>query len=365
MKLIIALFVFTLSVVSQAAVKITNVDFNAADDSAVMRIYYEGKLESKPQLNVEKNHVQVVVGKASVWPKIEKKTTLNTQDDTTLLAYQFDKNLARIRALLPHSMVGKDQQVSIKELPGILEVSFPKTTSVVKTEPTQAKEEKEKYDESYLDQLAREKGNVRAEAAPTRQVTSQKDEVKTTLASVAKTDSEGKNSFSIAGYVGKFVAFMGMVLLLFWGVVQLMKKGILGKGKLGFLNSANLIEVLSTTHIAPKRSLMLVKAHKQVFLISQSETGVQFLSEINDTTGLFKQGEKSITGSNFDTNLDLADRDPKTEKRVKFKQMIEESEAQNDNTLEQLAESIAPSEERVTFSDQLKKRVKGLKPLSQ
>jgi flagellar biogenesis protein FliO len=365
MKCLVCLVLTLFSFNVLAGVKITNVDFSTTQDVAVMRIHYEGKLESNPQLNIEKNHVQVAVAKANVWPKIEKKTTLTNTDDTTLLAYQFDKNLTRVRAILPVSLVGKDNQVQLKSLPGILEVSFPKSSNGEAA--TVSKEEKEKYDESYLDQLAKEKGDIKAQNAPFKAPASSNDEVKTIQSAPAKEVSTEKNSFSIAGYVGKFVAFLGVVLLLFWGVVQLMKKGVLGKGKLGFLNSANLVEVLSTTHIAPKRSLMLIKAHKQVFLIGQSESGMQFLSEINDTTGLFKQGEKAVTGTNFDSTLEKMDQDPKTEKRVKFKKMIEESDKANANevALDNLVNSIDESEERVTFSDQLKKRVKGLKPLSQ
>ena len=55
----------------------------------------------------------------------------------------------------------------------------------------------------------------------------------------------------------------------------------------------------------------MVKAHKQVFLISNSERGMQLISEIQDVNGLIKTGELELTGSNFQTNLVDADKNRK------------------------------------------------------
>ncbi len=59
--------------------------------------------------------------------------------------------------------------------------------------------------------------------------------------------------------------------------------------------------------MSPKRTLMVIRAHKQIFLVANSESGFTFLSEMKDTTGLIKEGEKFVTGSNFDSNLSDAD----------------------------------------------------------
>ena len=58
------------------------------------------------------------------------------------------------------------------------------------------------------------------------------------------------------------------------------RKGMLKKGGLGIFSSAKMVEVLSTTYLAPKRSLLVVRVQKQVFLMAQSEKGMDFLTEI-------------------------------------------------------------------------------------
>jgi flagellar biogenesis protein FliO len=168
------------------------------------------------------------------------------------------------------------------------------------------------------------------------------------------------NNFSFAGYAAKFTIFLAVVLGLFYGVVQLLKKGVFSRGKLGFLNNTKMIEVLSTTYIAPKRSLMIVKAHKQIFLVANSETGFTFLSEMTDTSGLMKEGEKFVTGSNFDMNLGSAEKTEESEMLIKLKENIMESAPMNE---ERGLSKIAIAKDIVKFSDELKKKAKKLKPI--
>jgi flagellar biogenesis protein FliO len=230
----------------------------------------------------------------------------------------------------------------------------------------------DKIDETYLSKLEQEQAKVVAkipELKKSNQIDT--DRVTVAQAGVAKTpnsqtNSSPKSSFSIAGYIGKFVAFLSLMILGFYGVLTLFKKGVIKKGRLGFLHTTKLVEVLSTTHVAPKRTLMMIKAHKQVFLIANSETGMQLISEIQDVTGLITTGELEITGSNFQTNLRDAD---KTEKEFKLKEMSKED---NEFSLDELlnetpaaAQSIAkaPVKDEVRLSDQIKSKLKNLKQL--
>lgn len=178
-----------------------------------------------------------------------------------------------------------------------------------------------------------------------------KDEIKNSQAAPARSN----DGFSIATYAGKFVAFLGVVLMFFWAVVQMMKKGVLSKGKLGFLNGSSLVQVLSTTYVAPKRSLLLVKAHQQVFLVAASESGFEFLSEVRDVPGLVKEGEKFITGDNFDEVQSVESRvEPKN---IKLKDDIYQSIAEEVKPVPKVNKDIA------RFSDELKKKVKNLKAM--
>ncbi|RPJ69595.1 MAG: hypothetical protein EHM20_16265, partial [Alphaproteobacteria bacterium] len=255
--------------------------------------------------------------------------------------------------------------------------------------------EAEKLDENYLSNLVKESEKLAAaqhpEVAENRNVkkddqadTAQVgDRVNLTQSAVQKDaanpsfnkESSPKSNFSLTSYIGKFVAFLSLMVLGFYGVLTLFKKGIIKKGKLGFLHSTKLVEVLSTTHVAPKRTLMMVKAHKQVFLISSFEGGMQLISEINDVAGLIKTGEEEVTGSNFDTNLYSA---AKKEKEFKLKEVnISENysldDMLNDNnegvgvdkTETHALKSIekAPVKDQVRFSDQIKTKLKHMKQI--
>lgn len=191
-----------------------------------------------------------------------------------------------------------------------------------------------------------------AEAQVATKKLSLKDEIKTAQAAPAR---KSNDTFSIATYAGKFVAFLGVVLMFFWAVVQMMKKGMLSKGKLGFLNGSSLVSVISTTYVGPKRSLLLVKAHNQVFLVASSEAGFEFLSEVSDVPGLVKEGERFITGENFDEVQRVENR--VEDKVVKLKEDIYQSAPAEEKPVSKVNKDIA------RFSDELKKKVKNLKAL--
>ena len=94
------------------------------------------------------------------------------------------------------------------------------------------------------------------------------------------------------------------------------------KNNLGFLNSSELIKVLATHHLDPKKSLMIVSAGKQVFLLSSHENGISKLSELDDPMSYFKDGEVSLFGNNFENSIE----ESKNEKpEFKVKENIEES----------------------------------------
>ncbi len=368
MKKILTILTILFSVGSLQAgenIKVKSLKYSAINNSTgEISIQIEGNLESAPELTIKDSMIQIALKDAVVWPKIEKKITLNKNLDSTIMAYQFNKEVTRVRAMLPYSIKGLEDRVSITISGDNINLQFPKVISAApvskKTSVAKAKQNIEQYDESYLDKLIKEKEQSKApinklsEVAKAAPVVST-DKVNVALSGIEKDSlNEGKSSFSLTGYIGKFVAFLGVVLLLFYGVVALMKKGVLKKGKLGFLNSTKVIEVINTTYVGPKRSLMLVKAHKQVFLVANTEKGMEFLSEVNDISGLIKDGEKSLSGNNFDSDLGSANL---IEKSFNLKEDIEKTADQN---VELNTDVVKDS---VKLSQKIKEKVKTLKPL--
>src|SRR5690606_18151463 len=97
-----------------AKTKIEDVAFNSQSQgsrgSVVIKL--AGGINDIPELTVKDNIVQVAVPNTFVWPKIEKNITVGSAN-ATLMAYQYNKDLVRVRAVLPYSLEGREKQVSL------------------------------------------------------------------------------------------------------------------------------------------------------------------------------------------------------------------------------------------------------------
>jgi len=344
--LLVTVLAISTSIVN-ASIKVNDVVVSGAPgDYSKLVVKFSGENSIEPEVTVNDRFVQIVLKDAVVWPKIEKKITIgDNKADATLMAYQYDKSTVRIRVMIPYSLDGQEEFSTLKTEKNQLELAFP-SKSLADKKTKQVAE----YDEGYLEKLLHSKEETDQEAknevaknevAPMKELVNDQVSVKK-----AATSKEEIPTFSIGGYVAKFVAFMALVLLLFYGFMTLVKKGVLKKGKLGFLSNMSWVTVLSNTHIGPKRTLMVVKVHNQVFLLGSSESGINLISELKDVPGILKEGEKVINGDNFDTNLVTAET---TDREFSIKEDI----------------NVAAPEKkaRVSFSEQIKSKVKELKPL--
>ncbi|MFA6236596.1 MAG: flagellar biosynthetic protein FliO [Bacteriovorax sp.] len=363
-----------------------------------LKILVEGNLNDNPQITISDKTLQVIIPNSHVNSKIQRKFS-----DGLVTATQSDNDSVVVKAVLPYSLQGKEGMVNITLKDGAVDVSFPRIATPAASKVSRAPAivpdtnniEADKLDENYLSKLVVENEKLAAANHPEEKkaevakktvqadTATGADRVNLSQAAVQKETAKSsfnkeepqKSNFSMTSYVGKFVAFLSLMVLGFYGVLTLFKKGVIKKGKLGFLHSTKLVEVLSTTHVAPKRTLMMVKAHKQVFLISNSESGMQLISEINDVTGLIKTGEEEVTGSNFDTNLYKA---AKREKEFKLKEdevaedyslddMLNDNDGVGvDKTETHALSSIkkAPVKDQVRFSDQIKTKMKNMKQIT-
>lgn len=387
---------------------------NTKSSESVLSIKHLGTVNDNPLIQIQDKSLKVTIPNSGLAGKINKKV-----NGTSISASMTDSETVSLNLILPYSLAGKESDVTITLKEGMINVHYPRLGNAKKevaneiSRSPSVKEqavvidtaaqniEAEKLDENYLTSLVKNQEKLAEAKHPEAKTDAKKDletkkqvdtdRVNLTQAGVAKnvtqtktsgeelnkTQTEGQSRFSVTGYIGKFVAFLSLMIAGFYGVLTLFKKGIIKKGKLGFLNSTKLVEVLSTTHIAPKRSLIMVKAHKQVFLISSSETGVQFLSEINDVNGLIKNGEEEVTGFNFDTNLNTAN---KSDKQFRLKEEVRGAYDTDYvmNSLDDMLNNDVPAKsttnaakaieknpvkDQVKFSDQIKTKVKNLKQL--
>lgn len=362
--------------VVQASVEIQSMNFDSSKEQGSLTVNFKGALKDYPELKVSGSTIQVVIPDSKIKREISKKVSFATSGrDTELNVSNFSGNTSRLKAVFPFSMSDKADKVSLMIKENKIELNFPrvaiKTAKKAKrpappvtkaTAKANAKTKKkgDYLNEDYLNSLIKmdSKPKKKVEFGKVIKAKVDTDQVKTTLAATKRSDSKSsKSSFSLLEYGGKFVAFLAVTLLLFYGIVTLMKKGFIKKGKLGFLNKTDQIQVVSQTYIAPKKSLMMVKAHNQVFLVSNTEAGIHPISEIKDVAGYLKEGERKVAGDNFDDNLDVAEISPASMDKVKLKEDITQSNKQSSLS------DYMKMKDKVKFSDQIRKKAKSLKPL--
>ncbi|MAW07296.1 MAG: flagellar biosynthetic protein FliO [Halobacteriovoraceae bacterium] len=304
--------------------------------SANTKIQFEGEKRD--------NIVQVELKNTFVWPKIEKKKVVEGFGTVTILAYQFDKNTVRVRAIL------ENEKIISKGLP-----QFQKTKSGISAKWTLdsvVNENVTKFNEGYLDKLLKDQEERNRKIAKNNQVQdsisfiNSANKKQPVIDPLATNQKENKSS-SLSGYVIKFFSFLILILGVIYGAVFFLKKGYVAKNKLGFLNNSELIKVLANHHLGPKKSLMVVSAGKQVFLLSSTDQSISMISELNNSTGVFKTGEEILFGNNFDGQMGSTD-----EKKQEFtiKEDIEKSTpvSLNDSSV-------------ITITEKIKNKVKGMK----
>lgn len=377
MKKLVLVSFLTLS--SLAQVKITKLNYKTENDFGVVTVNLDNELKSTPELLIKDDIVQIELPKTVVWPKIENKVTVNNSLDTTLMAYQYTKDLVRVRAALPYKLAGKENKVSIVLGDKSVSLYFPKINQVSTSSTTNRISEVAKtasnktntnnsadYDESYLNKLLKDKEVtetklnkeeeklVETKNQPTLNVDNH-DVVKT------NTSSFQKNEFNMSSYIFKFVGFFAILVAGLYFVMNFFRKGMLKKSGLGFFNSGKVIEVLNTTYIAPKRSMMVVRVNKQVFLVAQSEKGMDFLTEIKDTASFIKETEKEVIGSNFDTDLDVANSGSKEFKLKEIVGEVDDTVQFSNSAVVAKTANTSVKNEKESFSKQIKTKLKDLK----
>lgn len=389
---LLSLLIFFGATSASAGVKVTSLDLYTHGKTGFVKIALDGRSPELPDLKVYGNTIELILSDAEAFNAISK----------SIRGAQLSANVLNgkviVKALLPYELERKNVDLSWKN--SSIEVIFPRGNATIVTAPIKIEEKKaaapapavakieatpkkaaksvdmasvtkkpsaitkEALNEDYLNNLMNETKAPEASAKEVAAKEINKDEVKLkqsapATATAAEKAAPKREEFSFAGYAVKFTVFLALVLGIFYGIVQLMKKGLFNKGKMGFLNNQQMIEVLSTTYVSPKKCLMVVKAHKQLFLVANSENGLQFLSEMKDTSGLIKQGEKLVTGTNFDTNLETLNSSEAAPSFTLKEDITKSTPVEEESGLAR----IAKAKDIVKFSDELKKKAKKLKPI--
>ena len=332
-----------------AEIHFKNVQFNKINSTrGQLKASFDNDVVEIPRLKFEDRKIHLFVPGTKINSKIVRKMPLGSNAKITVVGKQSPREGSHISMSLPYSIKTMKKKIHVNLKGKKVYIDFP----LVKLKPKKISkiDSKNVYDESYLQKLIDEK-NAKSDAKNEKAMGL--DIVKKSLSSSVPKEQK---TFSLGKQIGKFTIFLTLVLAIFYGIVLFIKKSVLSKSKLGFLNSTKIVEVINTTYIAPKRSVMLVRAHKQVFLIGNSEKGFHSLGELTDVTGLLKEGEKAISGNNFDTSLQSASRENK-EFSLKESMKIEEFKNQEKNI------NLSAQIKNISLSEQIKSKVKGLKAL--
>ena len=355
LKIFYSLIILFCSInIVDAKIHLKNIQFKKINSTwGQLEAFFDSDIIKIPRLEIEDTRIHLFVPDSKIKFGIIRKVPLENGAKIIVAGKQSSQKGSRISISLPYSIKNMKKKIHVNLKGKKIHVDFPlikvKSKKISKTSKSKI-DSKNAYDESYLQKLIDEK-NARNETKNDKITSS--DIVQKSLSS--SIPQEQKN-FSLGKQIGKFTIFLTLVLGIFYGIVLLIKKSVLSKNKLGFLNSTKIVEVINTTYVAPKRSIMLVRAHRQVFLVGTSEKGFHSLGELTDVTGLLKEGEKAIVGNNFDMSLKSASGKEK-EFNLKESMKIEELKNQEKDI------SLDKQVKNISLSDQIKNKVKGLKAL--
>jgi flagellar biogenesis protein FliO len=355
--------VFLLSFELLATTRINGLEFNrVSSDQGKVVIKFSGDLNKEPELsfiespNNKKSTIQLVLPDAVVWPKIEKKAKVfGNKFDTSLTAYQFNKSVVRFRAILPKNL--KEFKDKMKVIVGKKEINI--------LFPLIKKMENGPLDKFVSDVKAKKRVKLNEDlikeiASDKRLLTDNENSDKVKMQFSGNEKGRKNKHLSLLTYAGKFSVFLLVILITFYAVISFLKKKVISKGKIGFLNSSELVSIINTTYISPKKSLVLIKAHKQVFLVGVDDNnGMSLISEIDNVTGLMKSGEKEATGKNFDTSMSDATKEDKSFSLKEIVAPITEENSSSENV--EIKQEMVPKKNKL--SEQIKDKVKKLKPL--
>ena len=149
-----------------------------------------------PELVIRDKIIQLVVPDSSVWPKINKDVSVGDGPSATLMAYQYTKDIVRVRAVLPYNIKNLSSQVSVVKNPKSVDVFFPMADF---------EKEKNSYDESYLEKLLSDKEVSEMQETTNIEKSDVKEKEDTVGLRLSGQDKE--KGFSMASYFMKFFYF--------------------------------------------------------------------------------------------------------------------------------------------------------------
>ena len=328
--------------------KLQDISYSVDGDKKILEIKLQKAFQAKPDLLIKDSIVQVTLPKTTVWPKIEKAFKLEGSNKKMILtAYQYNKDTVRFRAIVPENFKFNLNQIKIREEGHRIKVII-SNNGIVSVD-----RKKKAYDDKLLEQLLTDQGRSNNKRGLSKEEPVAKDQVSVSLSGNRPVKTPDKsniwNEFSVMGFVAKFIAFMAVIIIFFYGISHFFRKGTIKKGQFGFLKNMNAVSVISNTYLAPKKSLAMVRVNKQVFLLGVSDNGINMLSEIDEVAEVLKEGEKQVAGNNFDTELkDINGR----EENKKFTLKSDANQIDTKNKLN-----------NKSVSEKIKNKVKNLKAL--
>jgi flagellar biogenesis protein FliO len=342
-----------------------------------------GTIKDFPDLTVENNKVFVFLPHTvnNSLTTINKKLG-SSEDQSTLVSNKWNGG-TRLELKFPFDLSKHAEKASISLLDKKVIVKFPllnseksHLTSLISVNKNDAKAEnrvdsinsfekksnhialKSKNDEQMLNEIEKDL-SVQMKTNDTNLG----DEVTTKSSGLLATKkSSDKNQFNISTYFMKFSAFIGGLLLFLFIFLKFFKKGFVSRGKLGFLEKTEQLMILNTTHIGPKKSLILVKSGEQIFLVGATENSINLISELKSSGQMVKNMEREVAGDNFDDSFLAVEKADHLDEKILYDKIKMKEDITQSNQRSALSDYLQVKE-TIKFSDQIRKKVKSLKPL--
>ncbi|MCB9061176.1 MAG: flagellar biosynthetic protein FliO [Halobacteriovoraceae bacterium] len=343
MKLLSIFIILITNALASQSPRVTDVSTVLENEKLLeISVKISEKLLSEPELILKDNIIQLSLPQTVAWPKIDKVVVDKKSNIEKLLAYQYDKNTVRIRALLDSKVKIDESNLRFTQRNGEIIIHIPKLNS-------------DAYDDKLLNKLLKDKSFQ----SSNENLKVKEDEVRAVLSSSEKKNEKKDGflvetkKFSIIDYLSKVIGFLA--LLIFGG--YLLKRNFSNSKKISKQNKKNglkifrnkgHIQVIENHFLGGKKNLSLVQVGNQVFLVGISDNSISLVSEIDTVENPIFEEDKE-----FAPKLENASHQ---EKEFYLKDIAE-------NTTDEVVIQNEIKNENIKLSDQIKNKVKNLKRL--
>ncbi len=318
---------------AQAATNLKKVQIT---DGSVVELIFDGKINPN-QIKTEfvRDNIQLSFQDVSVYPA--KVSMVSGKDLTKVFAYQYSPKLVRARFTVKGDAAQYQSRMQMKVNGKVVSLriaggkSDKIVTSASSAETTSAPVPEVKKDSEETKLNAEEQMLLTRVLGSDETKEAKKEEAKSQMDSAerGKPLTSGKTLPSPMRSIGVMIFILGL-LGVFFMFMKRLKPGKNAKGLGGFLGklssglaNKNMIEVVSTHHLAPKKSIVIVRIQNRMLVLGMTNDAVNLITEFKaNDSGIDDENDdlsESMDVSEFAQGLKKLENGPELKTKAKVK----------------------------------------------